>query len=463
MPEARIRNMTVRPLRSADLSLNMPGILAQRTPLATLGQRITLTSPEGNPAGTPFDLKTELYDKLGQPAADGSMTMPATAISTTLLPHALFVLRNESLRVGVQQLILQRQSAFLEKYKHDAKRLALVRELFPTTAADPVGATTPGSKVNRLLQLRNDHQTRHDQIHADYAAGPGPDGINRATIVKQQNTDHDNTVLYTDSNVVTADTDVRAVQMKQLAYETSVSGEVSESIKTPDVFTEPHKYDGGSFGGADAYYNASKTTSTYPKGQGTILDQSSKSFLTDYAFPLLDNHIRNNRTQVDLQDEVLGNSTYALRVLDLLQIWKNELSMLDAEVAKLQLNFAHTFLVSPLPGIVTAVYKNAGESIQAGEPLVRVEDDEVLLLVGSILCRSSVRLDDKVKVVIDNLFENGVPVQIDGGRIVAVRGHDADNDEWEVIIQITNPPNGTRRLLPLNYAFDRDDTKLILS
>jgi hypothetical protein len=210
-------------------------------------------------------------------------------------------------------------------------------------------------------------------------------------------------------------------------------------------------------------YIASVTDTVYPEGQGTSLDQTSKTFLTDYAYPAIDNHIRNNRAQSEILDEILGNSTYALRVPELAQIWKNELAILNAEVAKLQFNYAHTFLISPMPGIITAVYKNAGESVQAGEPVVRVEDDEMLLLVGSILCRGGVRLDDTVKVLIGNLFENGMPAEIGGGRVVAVRGHDSDNDEWEVIIEIKNPLVGASRLLPLNYNFDRDDTRLILS
>lgn len=462
MPDAKIRSLKVRPLRSADLSLNMPGILATRTPLALLGKRITLTNPEGNPAGAPFDMKGDVYDKFGLALPNGSMMMSPGAIGAALNPHALFVLRNESLRVSLEQLVLQRQNAFLERYKHDVQRLAFVRDLFPTSLGDPTGQNTPGSKLFRLLQLKIDHQNRHDQLHTAYTGGAGPDGIDRSGIVKQQNTDHDNSVLYTGANTVVSTTKVHPTESKQFGYTTTVSGGVSQTIATPDVIMKPVKYGDSSTALTDPY-EASVTDTVYPSGQGTTLDQTSKSFLTDYAFPTLDNHIRNNRTQVDLLDEILGNSTYALRVLELAQIWKNELAMLDAEVAKLQFNYAHTFLVSPMPGIVTAVYKNAGESVQAGEPIVRVEDDEVILLVGSILCRSGVRLDDKVKVIIDNLFENGVPVQIDDGRIVAVRGHDSDNDEWEVIIEIKNPQSGNRRLLPLNYTFDRDDTRLVLS
>ncbi len=44
--------------------------------------------------------------------------------------------------------------------------------------------------------------------------------------------------------------------------------------------------------------------------------------------------------------------------------------------------------------------------------------------------------------------------------MVAIRGHDADNDEWEVVIQIANPQTTGGRLLPLNYAFDRDATQV---
>jgi hypothetical protein len=460
MIEAVIRNMKVRPLQSADLALNMSGILSKRTPLGFLGSRITLTTPEGNPANPPFDLQTAVYNQIGVAAADGSMVMSLAAIDAILLPHALFVMRNEALRVGLQQLILRRQNAFLERFKHDPDRISFLRQLYPTSSGDPVGANTPGSKINRLLQLQADYKKRHDDVNTALT-GTQTDGMSRTGVVTQQNGHVKNSILYTGNNKVSSSTSVKPLSTHQEQYITSITGGVTQSITTPEVYTRPQDYAKADLSlDANGRYTSTTTDTTYPSGEGTKLDQSSETYLNDFAYPTLDNNIRTNRAQVDLMDEILRSSTFALRVNDLTQIYGNELAMLDAEVAKVQFNYVHTFLTSPLTGLVTAVYKNLGESAQAGEPILRVEDDGVLLLVGNVICRSAININDPVRVVVSNLFENGVSQQLDGGRVVAIRGHDADNDEWEVIIQIDNPPVAGGRLLPLNYAFDRDATQV---
>lgn len=48
--------------------------------------------------------------------------------------------------------------------------------------------------------------------------------------------------------------------------------------------------------------------------------------------------------------------------------------------------------------------------------------------------------------------------------IAAIRGHTADDDEWEIILQCSNPldANG-RRQMPINYSFDRDTTALVFN
>jgi hypothetical protein len=66
-----------------------------------------------------------------------------------------------------------------------------------------------------------------------------------------------------------------------------------------------------------------------------------------------------------------------------------------------------------------------------------------------------------VQLTTKDLFEGGQPVTI-VGSIVSVRGHEVDDDEWDVIVEIENPEVKGQRLLPLNYGFDPDTTDISL-
>ena len=46
--------------------------------------------------------------------------------------------------------------------------------------------------------------------------------------------------------------------------------------------------------------------------------------------------------------------------------------------------------MSPINGIVTGIYKNAGDWVQAGEPIIRVEDDATLILTGTLSYSGSI-------------------------------------------------------------------------
>ena len=200
-------------------------------------------------------------------------------------------------------------------------------------------------------------------------------------------------------------------------------------------------------------------TTTYPEGQGTKLDQSSYNHYSEFLHPTLTNSIRNSRAQVELMQQELADLLYSFRVDDLTNIWNNELGGLDQEVRKYQIALIRTFLLPPFSGVITAVYKDVGESVEAGEPILRIEDDEDLLFVGLINHRGSLKIGDKATIQTNDLFETGKsfenPIEV---KVVSIRGHNSDNDVWDVILQGKNPLDETgKRILPLNYHFDKDN------
>jgi hypothetical protein len=210
--------------------------------------------------------------------------------------------------------------------------------------------------------------------------------------------------------------------------------------------------------------NSAKTTGTQTQDStsDSTSDQKSVTLLTEYRHPAIENDMRWLQRELELQDEFLSQRIFALQIPHMSTILANELDSIDQEVRQLQLNLIHSYLTSPVSGLVTAVYKDVGESVAAGEPVIRVEDDSEILLVGVINCRSAIRVGDSVRLNIDNPYEaGGAPIRLDG-KLVVVRGHSSDNDEWEVLIRCDNrvPGDLSERMLPLNYSFQREDVQM---
>jgi len=110
---------------------------------------------------------------------------------------------------------------------------------------------------------------------------------------------------------------------------------------------------------------------------------------------------------------------------------------------------------------VTAIYKDIGESVQAGEPVARIENDDTLLLVARVLSRQVLKIQAVATITTGDLFGAGQNLTLTG-PIVAVRGHDAQNDEWDIVIRCPNSADPNLRV-PLNYQFDRDDTTMTVA
>ena len=144
----------------------------------------------------------------------------------------------------------------------------------------------------------------------------------------------------------------------------------------------------------------------------------------------------------------------------------NELRTIDLEIRQLQLNFIHTFLVSPMSGVITGIYKDLGENVQTGEAVLQVENDDEVLVVGRVNFRGRMELGSKVTITTNNAFESGQPVELKG-TLVAVRGHDADDDEYDVIFRCDNrlnpsDPQNLGRKLPLNFTYDYKDVSIVI-
>lgn len=185
---------------------------------------------------------------------------------------------------------------------------------------------------------------------------------------------------------------------------------------------------------------------------------SSEARGYEYRAPSEENYIRYSRARIGQRQEYLA----ALRMRALCEraeAWaSNELTALDTQVRKLQVAYIDTLLVSPIAGVVTGVFRNSGDFVSAGQPVVRVEDDSTVFLVGTIKHRGMVKPNSQVSVT-TTLFDapTGQQTRIDGS-VASVRGHDSVDEQWEILVLCSNRTASGAPILPLNYNFDFEST-----
>ncbi|MCX4826221.1 HlyD family efflux transporter periplasmic adaptor subunit [Streptomyces sp. NBC_01142] len=177
----------------------------------------------------------------------------------------------------------------------------------------------------------------------------------------------------------------------------------------------------------------------------------------EYRIPSDENAIRSIRARIGQRQELL--SAMRMRALcERPETFTNELAALDAQVRKLQVAYIDTLLVSPIPGVVTGVFRNTGDFVSAGQPVVRVEDDSAVYLVGTIKYRGMLKLNSQVAVT-TKLFDDPVSQQTRiEGSVTSIRGHDSVDEQWEVLVRCSNRTPSGAPILPLNYNFDFDST-----
>ena len=517
----KIRSLLVRPIRSADVAFNMAGVIdLHNQELARLGAYVAGFSL--NRLYT--DIETEIMsharqitftaDEIRERLERDSVSNPGGAVEN----HVLFSLRNESLRASLEQAILRRDNAFRDKYQFRTNIATLFSDIYKTNDwnVDPDASTevSPDSKVGRLLTLQKACQDRFLKVREEYNRATN----NNAGVALSTDTDttsrgrtiNESSITATIGNRTQGTYEAGALNPTTGApdfnndgfFRTSVNALAPDANTNDQVLTHDkqdakpiiytgdgttHKWDGvvarPGVEGSWVMTNRNVVKQVgLTSGGGGITEAGEMSVVQTattkhrtYTFPRRENDEEFQRTQLGLQDEILDEKITTMGVPEMEQMMTNELEIMDWEINKLQLNYAHTYLVPPFDGIVTAVYKDLGESVVAGEPVLRIDDHTRLLLVGRIQFRGVLRLDDpigatgKVRIRTSSLFEDGQMQEFRDVKIVSIRGHDADNDEYDLILELENPtidpgddPDDpkTPRVLPINYHFDRDDTEI---
>lgn len=454
MAHALIRSLVVRPFFSMDLCFPQAGVLKTRAANAKLGKQDV----------PGFDLDALILSHLDDTAGAGPTLKPlydSAKIKAILTPAALYILRNERQASDLDSVIHRRNVQYLEKYAHIT---ALVAEW----------QLRYTSKLDHLRDLRTSIVDRNTKIKALMIA----DGEGGARAPESDS------LYYEKLQAQPGGASATPVRKETVSRTNSTPVGMHHSETVMQVTNDQRSKTGGTAAGKGEalHQNVTKPTWTFPtlvpgnfgipihiplfnvfESQVNYTEhfiQRTRRLDGDYRDPLEEEISRFNREIAALEQEIVDSFTHNCRLPHLQEIWETELKAIHEEIRRAQLAYIDTFLIPPLPiptrpecGVITAINKDMGEYVQPGEAVVRIENAGRALLAGLLVYRDRLAVRQPVSINFRGLFEElppGGTGQLPG-QIVTIRGHDSDNDVWDVVIECDNWDTS---LLPINYTFE---------
>ncbi|HEY1892391.1 MAG TPA: HlyD family efflux transporter periplasmic adaptor subunit [Steroidobacteraceae bacterium] len=425
MGTAKVVSLTVRPLQASHLCFEVDGILGES--YAQLGAPVT-----------GFDFPA-LYNALSKsPTISGDpsrLRFDATAIHDGVKSYTLLTLRAEAGKATLNKAVGSRQNSYFAKYGNATDIIAKMNTFYSPAVFN--------SKPNRLAILSSLADDQATALRSAYIS----DG--RTGVVK------------TTGSILNSSTQSggQSSESGQSNLE-SVGTVVSGTIPLPPGSGAP--FAGWTFPGPDTLQleqgtSSDSTTSTARSSEHQMIVN------TDYGYrtPYFESQAQNERAQISLIDQQFAQFMSGQNLPNLVEVFKNELSAIDSDVYRLQIAYLNTILLSPFDGTVTGIYKTPGDAVRAGEPVVRVENNGVVLLVATLIYRGPITIGASVTVTTQLFDSSGAPTSI-MGTVAAARGHTAD-DHWEVIVQCNNLDSTAKPIFPLGYHFDYDDTTVSIT
>jgi hypothetical protein len=442
MGTAKVVSIKSRPFQVAHLCFDSDGILD------TLNTQLGATA-----AG--FNYPTFYATMASRPTVPGipsRLLYDFLAIQAATAPSALASLRAEPRKAALDKAINARQNAFFAKYGNIQNIVSRMNALYSPTVLN--------SKANRIDILASISQQLTDALRAAYVS----DG--RLGVVK------------TTSSVLNSTTESSSSTSQQgSASATGVTDEIGEATQIPTRLMPNLPPAGTTLGQAGEGFtgpnpmgmsllesNNATSTATTDASQTTGSATERQTIVsTDYGYrvPFLESQAQNQRAQISLLDEQFAQFLFAQPLPNLTTVFENELLSIDGDVYRLQISFLNSILLSPFAGTVTGVYKNPGDPVRAGDPVVRVENNDTALLVATVVYRDRVAIGSNVTVQ-TKLFDSSASTTTISGRVVSARGHASEDDKWDIVVQCNNV-NGGAQVLPIDYHFDYDDTVVTIT
>jgi hypothetical protein len=418
--QGQVVSLKVRPSQVSHLCFETGGILGDIN--AQLGASVTAYS------------FSQLYGTLPNNPAGADKSRPyygPSQIQSLIGTNVLASLRAESVKTALSKAINARQNAYYAKYGHIGDIVSRMKKDYDPTKND--------SKPYRLSQL---------QELAEYQVGALKGAYDNDPVRK---------LTSASKGVVSTTTST----LKATATGQSAALD-NEEIGIQSGPYPPDPNPGGVPFGAQVPAEFTPSSSNLDWNEGTSQVKTQQTIAnTDYSFrhPYYEAEAQYQRAQVSLLDQQFAQFLYSLNFHNLDTVLANELANIDGDIYRLQVAYANTLLMSPIGGMVTGLYKYPGDPVRAGEPVLRVENNQTIFLEGVLVYPNQILPNISTAQVNTVAFgnESGFSPFLTG-TVVAARGH-AQENQWSVIIQCDNPDE----LYPLGYQFDYDDTTVTIT
>lgn len=451
MGSANVISMTAQPLLVSYLCFEIGGILERRN--AELGDAVN---------DIPYRKLCERVQEAKTIPGDPSrLKCDSEGLMDVVNEFSIATLRNEGRKAALDSAVNTRQNIYFSKYANAASVISTIRAFYSSSEGT--------SKPNRLRLLSDIAQQQAMDLQEAYTEDGV--GVVRATssVIESNSSLESETKSKGSSSrggfFLQESLDRRAGRGTKLPHNFPAAWEIMGKNRVPGAwekirFTSP----------ADGTATPETTGTTVDESsnketangtQSATETQSATHVDYEYRTPYLDARARNNRAQVSLRDQQFDAFMFEQNIPHLEQIFENELASVDNDVYQLQLALLASFLISPVPGVVTGVYKNPGDAVNAGEPVMRIEGNDVVQLVANLVHYGPVEIGAEATVTTTLGGAAGGETTLKGD-VVAARGR-STSGRWEVVVQVDNVNGNGNKIVPLGYCFDPEYTDVTIA
>ena len=352
----------------------------------------------------------------------------------------------KGLGASLDQMIARREAAVLDRFMHSKDIQALMQLIVLDT-------------VSLLKEMKSAIDNRYKEIDNAYK-NDGKAGVEKSSTMRTHIPDQVTKSSSHSLPIAMVSTPFEGDQPQSRKISTEIlegGGQVAQTQQSDHTASMPVTRSKGKWTTPEEFFENQRTSADTV----TAGPQEMETPYQAYVHPVLDNVIGSRQQGVAVNEETLRNEILNLKLPHMADILTSELASMDLEIRTVQVNFAHTYLMPPIDGIVTAVYKDVGESVEPGEPVIRIENDSFVMLFGRIQFKEPLWPGRKMNIKIANVFETTQDPVLPC-KVASVRGHEADDDEWEVVLEAENPVVDGRPLLPINYHLDPDTATIEL-
>jgi hypothetical protein len=455
-------------------------LVARRGPPTLL-----LTAATGGSGGNALTISTTV---LGATASGSTLSGGDSSrllydflkIQADVAPFTLATLRAEPKKAALEKAINMRQNAYFAKYANQDSIISFAnRYYFNPPDFGLNGPPNKFSKSYRLDDLSDTNEHRWAALNGAYASAGRQDGspgvvdeiistLSADTTgygyAASSQTDETTTIAKDPNAQVWILPDDLLPQRPPGPTGQPQWPPVKPAANAPlpvEAWSDAWYNDlGPNLTGTTYSYDLTSSYETNSNSDTAHQDQVVKTSSQTFRHPFYDAKAQYQRAPISLIDQQFSALQSAQNIPNLATVLGNELASIDADVYRLQIAYLNTILMSPIAGVVTGVYKNPGDPVRAGEPVIRVEYFDVIQIEAIVVFRGPVLVNQTSVTITTALFGSsaGQPTSI-SGLVVAARIHN-DDDTWHLIVECANKDGSTppKPIFPPGYRFDPDDT-----